>query len=211
MDQPVTQPVSGTVSITANSAVNVAQMNGVATTMGNGTAGTGVQRVAIASDNTVLPGVGAGATGSVPPANASYNGLIAKTANPTAASDGNLVGGLADKLGKQVVVGSIRDLKGNQFTTITASTSETTVVTAVASTFLDVYGVIVENTSATATKVTFKDSTSGTTQFEIYAPAGDTRGFMLPESGALSRRQLITTGLRRVAQVSPLSLYQCST
>lgn len=48
----VTQPVSGTVSITANSAVNIAQMNGVATTMGNGASGTGVQRVTIASDST---------------------------------------------------------------------------------------------------------------------------------------------------------------
>ena len=47
-----TQPVSGTVSITTNSAVNVAQINGVATTMGNGVSGTGVQRVTLASDST---------------------------------------------------------------------------------------------------------------------------------------------------------------
>lgn len=45
-------PVSGTVSITSNSAVNVAQINGVTTTMGNGVSGTGVQRVTIASDST---------------------------------------------------------------------------------------------------------------------------------------------------------------
>ena len=48
----VTQPVSGTVSITANSAVNVAQVNGVAPSMGNGVSDTGVQRVTIASDST---------------------------------------------------------------------------------------------------------------------------------------------------------------
>lgn len=36
----------------ANSAVNVAQINGVTTTMGNGVSGTGVQRVTIASDST---------------------------------------------------------------------------------------------------------------------------------------------------------------
>lgn len=40
------------VALAANQSVNVAQMNGVATTMGNGVAGTGVQRVVIASDNT---------------------------------------------------------------------------------------------------------------------------------------------------------------
>lgn len=39
-------------ALTANQSVNVAQMNGVATTMGNGVSGTGVQRVTIASDST---------------------------------------------------------------------------------------------------------------------------------------------------------------
>lgn len=49
-----TQPVSGTVSITSNSAVNVAQINGVTPLMGNGITGTGSQRVTIASDNTAF-------------------------------------------------------------------------------------------------------------------------------------------------------------
>ncbi len=48
----VTQPVSGTVSITANSAVNVAQINGVTPLMGNGASGTGAQRVTLANDST---------------------------------------------------------------------------------------------------------------------------------------------------------------
>ena len=55
-----TQPVSGTVSITANSSVNVAQINGVTTTMGNGVSGTGVQRVTIASDSTGQVALAAG-------------------------------------------------------------------------------------------------------------------------------------------------------
>jgi hypothetical protein len=38
----------------ANQSTNIAQMNGVTVTMGNGVAGTGVQRVAIASDNTAF-------------------------------------------------------------------------------------------------------------------------------------------------------------
>lgn len=46
-------------ALTANQSVNVAQMNGVATTMGNGASGTGVQRVTIANDSTgVLATVG---------------------------------------------------------------------------------------------------------------------------------------------------------
>ena len=39
-------------SLTANQSVNVAQMNGVTVTMGNGASGTGVQRITIASDST---------------------------------------------------------------------------------------------------------------------------------------------------------------
>lgn len=58
-----TQPVSGTVTanagtgtfnIQANASVNVAQINGVTPLMGNGTTGTGSQRVTIASDNTAF-------------------------------------------------------------------------------------------------------------------------------------------------------------
>lgn len=48
-------PVSGTVTVGTfpdNEPLNVAQMNGVAVTMGNGASGTGVQRVTIASDST---------------------------------------------------------------------------------------------------------------------------------------------------------------
>lgn len=55
-------------ALTANQSVNVAQMNGVAVTMGNGASGTGVQRFTLASDSTgniatigtsVTPGTGA--------------------------------------------------------------------------------------------------------------------------------------------------------
>lgn len=108
----------------------------------------------------------------------------AATTNPAAVADTQVVNAMYDKVGKQVVVGSIRALKTQQTTTITSSTSETTVLTAVASTFLDVYGLVVTNTSATAVNVAFKDATAGTTRINIAVPAGDTRGFMLPESGA---------------------------
>lgn len=57
----VTQPVSGTVSITANSAVNVAQINGVTPLMGNGATGTGALRVSIANDSTGIVAITTGA------------------------------------------------------------------------------------------------------------------------------------------------------
>lgn len=128
--------------------------------------------------------VGPTASGASLTASPVTTGGLAKTANPTAVSDGQVVNSLYDKLGKQVVVGSLRDLKSNQQTTITSSTGETTIVTADATNFLDLYGLILTNTSATGTKVTIKDSTAGTTRMVIYCPATDTRGFMLPESAA---------------------------
>lgn len=43
------------VALPANQSVNVAQMNGVATTMGAGNSGTGTQRVVVATDQATLP------------------------------------------------------------------------------------------------------------------------------------------------------------
>ncbi len=141
-----------------------------------------VTQATAANLNATVVGVWEGATGSAVPASGVYNGLIAATANPAAASAGNLVGAMADKLGRQVVViGQVRDLKANTHTAL-SSGSETTVVAQVASTFLDVYGCIAANTTGSAVTLVFKDSTSGTTQFTLYVPANDTRGFMLPSS-----------------------------
>lgn len=80
----------------------------------------------------------------------------------------------------------VRANKVHQVTTITTSTAETTVLSAAASTYHDVYGVIVTNTSSTATEVAFKDDTGGTTRFTISAPANDTRGFMLSPDAAFT-------------------------
>ncbi len=70
-----------------NEPINVAQMNGVAVTMNNGAAGTGVQRVTLASDSTgniatigtsVTPGTAAGNLGKLEDANsASGDTLVA--------------------------------------------------------------------------------------------------------------------------------------
>jgi hypothetical protein len=153
------------------------------------------------STNGVLVDLGANndvtATGNVAhdavdSGNPIKTGGQARTTNPTAVADADRTNFIADKLGKQVVVGSIRDLKADQATTITSSTTETTIVTAVASTFCDLYGLIVTNTSATATEVVFRDVTAGTARFSIQVPAGDTRGFMLPESAAYKQATVNT-------------------
>lgn len=159
-----------------NQSTNVAQINAVTVSTGNGVSGTGVQRVTIASDSTGVVGSST-ATGSAIPANAFYGGAIAKTALPSAATDANLVGVMSDKFGRLVTINNaIRDIVGTQTTTISASTSETTIVTAVASTFNDVTLITVSNTSATATRVDFRDTTAGSVLFSLYIPAGDVRG-----------------------------------
>lgn len=109
----------------------------------------------------------------------------ARTTNPTAVADADRVNATFDKLGKQIVVGAIRELKGRQATTITSSTAETTIVTAVASTFLDLYGLIIANTSATGVEVSIRDATAGSVIETFYVPANDTRGFMLPVDSAV--------------------------
>ena len=93
---------SGAWSLSANQSVNVAQMNGVATTMGNGIAGTGVQRVTVASDSTgttiatqataanlnVRPDT-SGATAAAPPARANFVGGL------TSGATGGFMTGIA--------------------------------------------------------------------------------------------------------------------
>lgn len=108
----------------------------------------------------------------------------ANTSMPASVADGDRVNAQFSKTGIQITRGSIREQQGNQQTTITASTAETTIITADATYFLDVYSIIVTNTSATATNVTIKDSTAGTTRVVIAVPANDIRGFALPVDSA---------------------------
>lgn len=109
----------------------------------------------------------------------------ARTTNPAAVANADRVNAIFDKLGKQVVVGSIRILKARQVTIITTSTAETTIVTAgAAGVFKDLYSLLLTNTSVTATEVTIRDATAGGTISSFMVPAGSTIGFTLPESGA---------------------------
>jgi hypothetical protein len=112
-------------------------------------------------------------------------GGVARTSNPTAVTNGQRVNGIFDKLGKQVVVGALRDVKGVQKTSIT-TTTETTVVTAGGvGVFNDVYAIVVTNKSATTVFVDFRDSTAGTVRMTLAAPASDTRGFTVAVDSAM--------------------------
>lgn len=121
-----------------------------------------------------------GTAGATAPTNAQIQGNLAKTALPTAVTDGQLVSSMSDKFGRGIYIPQApRDLITDVTVTITASTAETTILAAVASTFLDLTAVMVSNTSATAARVDFRDTTAGTIRFSLYVPAGDVRGMVL--------------------------------
>jgi len=206
-----TQPVSGTVTVQQATAANLnATVSGTVTANQGGTwtvqpgntanttawlvTGTGgtfpvtgtfwqaTQPVSIAATVAVA---GDTANAASDAGNPVKIGGLAKTTNPTAVADGQRVNGLFDKVGKMVVAGALRQLKGVQTTTITATT-ETTIVTAgAAGVFNDLYGLVLANTSATAVNVAIKDATAGTTRVTIQVPAGDTRGFTVPVDSAV--------------------------
>lgn len=182
--------------------VNIKEINAVAPLMGSGNTGTGSLRVTPAADvnaptnlaqvggtTTVTGGVngslavgGPTASGGSLTANPQTIGGLAKTAPPTAVSTGQVVNLQTSIYGEPIVRHCLRETKGNQQTTITSSTAETTIVTADATYKLDLYGLVLANSSATGTKATLKDSTGGTTRIVFWVPANDTRGFMLPAS-----------------------------
>jgi hypothetical protein len=121
----------------------------------------------------------------------------ARTTNPTAVADADRVDATFDDIGRQVVVlSSVRDLVGQQTTTITNSTSETTFVTAAGSgVFADLTHLTITNASATAFTVTIKDATGGTTRaiYDIAANGGAVLSFPVPFTQASSNNNWTAT------------------
>jgi|GEM_PF-1085838 len=102
----------------------------------------------------------------------------ARQTNPTAVADADRVNAIFDDLGRLVVImDQVRDLVNDQTTTI-STTTETTIFTAVASVFNDLVMLTIANTSATATRIDFRDTTGGAVRFSLYCPAGATIGFV---------------------------------
>lgn len=114
----------------------------------------------------------------------------AVTAQPTAVAADDRVDALLDLFGRQVVQHALRSSKGRQRTVITSSAAETTIVTANATNFLDLYGLVLTNTSSTVCDVDIRDATAGTIVTTITVPADDTRGFMLPASDGYAQAAL---------------------
>lgn len=136
-------------------------------------------RVSAMPSSTAVAGTAAaGATASGNPV---YTGGVAKTAQPTARTDGQIVSPLFDKVGR--FVGSqenVRDLTQSWSMVTLTSTTETTIASAVASIFNDLRAVIITNTSATGVRVDFRTVAAGTVVFSIWAPATTTLVINLP-------------------------------
>lgn len=118
-------PVSGTITVGVfpdNEPINVAQMNGVAVTMGNGIAGTGVQRVAIASDNTAF-GVNVGTFPDNEPINiAQINGVAPLMGNGISGTGALRVTQVSDGTGTLATVTNVATI-GTSVTPGTAATN----------------------------------------------------------------------------------------
>lgn len=164
-----TSPLSLTTAGAVREDINSLAGNTVLT--GNGVTGTGSLRVTVASDNTAFTVIDTGnvASGATDSGNPVKIGGVASslTTAPTAVTVGQRVNNWNDSYGRQITTLSPRGATVMQQTTITTSTSETTIVTAVASTFLDLAQLIITNSSATALSVTIKDSTAGTTRLIV--------------------------------------------
>jgi hypothetical protein len=138
----------------------------------------------------------------------------AKVATRLSDGSGNTIGSTSNALDVNIKSDATIlavDVLGMQQTAITSSTAETTIATADATHKLRLYGLVLANTSATATNVTVKDSTGGTTRFVFALPAGDTRGFMIPaQSGhpqAASNTNWTATSSASVASLQVTAMF----
>lgn len=110
-------------------------------------------------------------------------GAQARTTNPTAVTDGQRVTLKADKLGRLVVVpGQVRDLVVQNSITLTTTTETTLIAAGAAGVFHDLTAIIVSNTSGTAVRVDFRDTTGGTVRFSLMVAANGGGGIAIPNT-----------------------------
>jgi len=103
---------------------------------------------------------------------------VARTTNPTAASDAASVKASFDDLGRQVITPyQVRDLVSTAYLSLSTGT-ETTLLSAVAGVFLDCVQIVCANQSDAAVDVDFRSVTAGNVEFSITVPADATAGFV---------------------------------
>ena len=132
-------------------------------------------------------------------------GIALVAANPTKAANAQRTGLATDAIGRVILSSSHeRTMVGNQVTTISSSTAETTIVTAGgAGVFNDLTCLTITNGSATATIVTLKDATAGTTRgiYNLAAGGGVSIPFPTPKAQASANANWTLTCGASVASV----------
>ncbi len=158
-----------TIGITANSSVNVAQINGITPLMGNGTSGTGAQRVTLASDST----------GQVKLAASSGTDIGALTANQTV--NLNQLAGNTISSGVGVSgTGTLRVVEANDVGRTlksaggSASSSGNNTLVAAGTNKLKIFAFSLTTTSTTSVTCIFQSGASGTELWRVVlqAPTG---------------------------------------
>jgi hypothetical protein len=171
------------VALPANQSVNVAQINGVAPLMGAGATGTGSHRVTTASDSpeiSLLTSIntnvqaGAGTTASAVPASGIYTGCRGQNAEPTAVTNGQLVGEACDLVGKQITLpyANPENFVSGSTAAMTATTSTSVVASAGGALRNYITACTFSNSHATVgTMILLQDGSGGATLWQAPAAA----------------------------------------
>lgn len=192
---------------------NLAQVGGSTFTLGQKVAASSLP-VAIASDQlsplgqTVMassaPVVIASDQSNVP------IGVVGYTSFPSAVANATRVPSIGDKIGRVLVAGAARAWKATQTATITTGAELTIVNPINATTFADIYGVLLANTGATTCKVDFRYGTGSAIVFSVESATGVTSGWMLPVDSAIPG-SLSTANVSWTAQASATAAINVST
>ena len=127
-------------------------------------------------------------------------GYRAITSNPAAVSNGDRVNGVADDLGRQVVIlNNVRDNETHATANI-SGTTESTILAGVANVFHDITMIIMTNRAQTSARVDIRDATAGTVILPVFL-AGQ-GGAVIPFSVPLKQT---ATGGNWTAQSSVLT------
>lgn len=193
-------------SVTISSGTVTAQISGGTSFISGGNVTAVVSGTTFISGGTVTAIVsGDTASGATDAGNPAKIGGLARSTQQTSVTSGQRVNALFDLQGKLIAVQSIRALKANIFTTI-STTGETVLISALATTYMDVYGAICANNSGSTIQLTFRDSVAGNTQTILQVPSFDTRGFMVPESGAIKQTSQSTAWTVQPSQATSISI-----
>ena len=173
-----TLPVSGTVAVsgvTGSVAASMVDSSGVQYSGSNPlpiTLVSGALTSAISVGSTVSDAVD---DGSAPV----KTGGIARTANPTAVAGGDTVSASYDKMGRQLTRAQARDLTVTAYASLTTGT-ETTLVSAVAGSYLDLVYIMGANNSDVAVTVNIRPVTAGNIVMTLQVPANGVAGIACP-------------------------------